>query len=303
MGSSGRWVAHVRDGQGDGAMTIVGVHGIGKYRYFQEAGSAAGAAEAMRAKWNAYLHTGLNGAAPYDGRSYLAEIAYYAHHLRQGDAEPIRDLDRMSPEHSLLMADWLAQLDLPRLDGVRAAAGESLTGLLRRLAEWAVDRFGPQLKDFAKNFVPEVAAYLAAPDAPARVRSRDTVAEVIRRRRPAVLIAHSLGSVVAYEALWAYPELRVELLITLGSPLGMPHVVFDRLLPPPLNGRGRRPPGVARWVNIADKDDIVAIPARLSDRFAGVDADELVDIDWIDFHTVGGYLGSGALNRHLKPYL
>ncbi|GGM88941.1 hypothetical protein GCM10010106_40330 [Thermopolyspora flexuosa] len=284
-------------------MSIVGVHGIGKYRYFQAAGSASGAAEAMRAKWNRYLHAGLHGAAPYDGRSYISEIAYYAHLLRQGDAEPIRDLRRMGPEHSLLMADWLTQLGLGRLDGVRAVAGESLTGMLRRLAEWAVGRFGPRLEEFARNFVPEVAAYLAAPDAAARVRARDAVAEVIRRRRPAVVVAHSLGSVVTYEALWAHPGLRVELLVTMGSPLGMRNVVFERLLPAPLNGRGERPPGVGRWVNIADKDDIVAIPATLSDRFAGVDADELVNIDWIDFHTVEKYLACGALNRHLKPYL
>nr|BFE77725.1 hypothetical protein GCM10020093_003260 [Planobispora longispora] len=38
---------------------IVGVHGIGKYRYYRDAGnSVAGAAAAMRDKWDRYLHRG-----------------------------------------------------------------------------------------------------------------------------------------------------------------------------------------------------------------------------------------------------
>ncbi|MFE7400000.1 alpha/beta hydrolase [Streptomyces sp. NPDC057557] len=46
-----------------------------------------------------------------------------------------------------------------------------------------------------------------------------------------VLIGHSLGSVIAYEALCAMPGHPVKALVTLGSPLGM-RMVFDRLLPP-----------------------------------------------------------------------
>ena len=35
-------------------------------------------------------------------------------------------------------------------------------------------------------------------------------------------MAHSLGTVVAYEALHAHPGLHVYLLVTLGSPLALP---------------------------------------------------------------------------------
>lgn len=290
-------------------MTIVGVHGIGKYRYFAETGSVGGAAERMRLRWNRYLHAGLYGkGAPYAGESYVTEIAYYAHLLNDRRREPSRDLRRMEPEEKLVAAAWLKELDLGRFDlgrlgDVRAAAGETLTGLLRRLAAWAVDRLGERAEDIAVTFVPEVAAYFASGQAAARVKACEALADTIRRRRPRVLIAHSLGSVVAYETMWANPELDIELLITLGSPLGMRNVVFERLLPTPLDGRGRRPPNVRRWVNIADKDDIVAIPPALGERFAGVDLDVSVNLDWIDFHTVEKYLGSGALNEHLKSYL
>ena len=47
-----------------------------------------------------------------------------------------------------------------------------------------------------------------------------------------VLIGHSLGSVVAYEYLCHDRPAAVKLLVTLGSPLGIPNVVFDKLTRP-----------------------------------------------------------------------
>ena len=46
-----------------------------------------------------------------------------------------------------------------------------------------------------------------------------------------VLAGHSLGSVVAYEALCAHPEWPVRRLVTLRSPLGIRNLIFDRLVP------------------------------------------------------------------------
>ncbi|SCF94249.1 hypothetical protein GA0115254_126580 [Streptomyces sp. Ncost-T10-10d] len=90
-----------------------------------------------------------------------------------------------------------------------------------------------------------------------------------------VLIGHSLGSVIAYEALCAMPEHPVKALVTLGSPLGM-RMVFDRLLPRPgdwpgrplLSDRTDRPgPGpdpAPRWTNVVDAGDVVAVVKDLS---------------------------------------
>ncbi|GAA4195114.1 MULTISPECIES: hypothetical protein [Microbispora] len=274
--------------------SIVGVHGIGKYHYYEDAGgSADGAAAAVRAKWNAYLHQGLGGRAGGAG-DYFTEIAYYAHHLHSGPPRPVR---QMATPSKLVFADWAAQLGGP----FRDAAGESLTGIAHLLAEWLLARLGPAAVRFAQDFCPEVATYLGG-GAP-RVRARDTVADVIRRRRPRAVVAHSLGSVVTYEALWAHPDLSVDLLVTLGSPLGMRRVVFDRLAPVPVRGRGARPPGVRRWINIADKDDIAAIPAALASCFDGVERDVSCDIDWLDFHTVRNYLRCGGANEYLKPFV
>ena len=51
-----------------------------------------------------------------------------------------------------------------------------------------------------------------------------------------VVVAHSLGSVVAYESLCAAGNTSVTTLVTLGSPLGLRNLVFDRLGP----GSGQR---------------------------------------------------------------
>ncbi|SEM35145.1 hypothetical protein [Nonomuraea pusilla] len=268
---------------------IVGVHGIGKYGYYLDAGgSAGGAAEAMRLKWDRYLRAGLGGEA----RPYFSEIAFYAHHLREGQ-QTGGPRTRAAAEEATqrVLVEWARNLGV----------GEHVTGALKSFTGWLLGRLDARSAAFAELFAPEVAVYLT--DQARRERARQAVADTIRRREPSVVVAHSLGSVVTYEALWANPELRVDLLVTLGSPLGMRNVVFERLLPAPVDGRGERPKGVARWVNIADKDDIAAIPPDLRESFAGVDVEELVNLDWIDFHTVEKYLGCPALDPHLRPFL
>ncbi|MFC7639806.1 hypothetical protein ACFQX6_01160 [Streptosporangium lutulentum] len=272
---------------------IVGVHGIGKYHYYRDAGnSVTGAATTMRDKWDRYLHKGLTGGEPHAKERYVTEIAYYAHLLGEN-----KD-DSPAP-----CRPWTSE---PRRSSSPGPGSSTRWGgadrALHRMTGWLLDRLQVNAADFAKLFCPEVAAYMAA-GGEVRAKSREAVAEVIRRNRPKVVIAHSLGSVVAYETLWANPDLEVDLLITLGSPLGMRNVIFEHLMPAPVNGWGERPRQVRRWVNIADKDDIVAIPPGLRACFTGVDQEALVNLDWLDFHTVEKYLGCGALNSHLKPYL
>jgi len=110
-----------------------------------------------------------------------------------------------------------------------------------------------------------------------------------------VVVAHSLGSVVAYEALCAHPQWPVTTLVTLGSPLGIRNLVFDRLSPAPTTGdegwRGMWPDGVQRWTNITDAGDFVALVKCLRTRFG----DEVVDVgidNGIGAHQVQRYLSA-----------
>jgi hypothetical protein len=92
-----------------------------------------------------------------------------------------------------------------------------------------------------------------------------------------VIIAHSLGSVVAYEALCTNPAWPVRTFVTIGSPLGISNLIFEKLQPSPTGGAGAWPPGIARWYNIADKGDVVALVKQLGSRFGPRIADHLID--------------------------
>jgi hypothetical protein len=121
----------------------------------------------------------------------------------------------------------------------------------------------------------QVTAFLTNPavkqDVLARVRER--ISEDTR-----IMIGHSLGSVVAYEYLCHDRPGSVELLVTLGCPLGIPNLIFDKLTPAPSSGVGAWPGAVPAWVNIADPDDVVALRKDLAPLFSGIAAgQEVVD--------------------------
>lgn len=81
-----------------------------------------------------------------------------------------------------------------------------------------------------------------------------------------VVVAHSLGSVVAYEALCSLPEHPVRALVTIGSPLGVPMVV-DRLQPAPNPPKGWPGGQDLVWTNLADRGDVVALVKDLRPVF------------------------------------
>jgi hypothetical protein len=85
-----------------------------------------------------------------------------------------------------------------------------------------------------------IARYVAEPELRVAVAAR-LEARVTPSAR--VLVAHSLGSVIAYEALCAHPEWPIRTFVTIGSPLGAPRVL-GALRPAPVDGRGAWPGSV-----------------------------------------------------------
>ncbi|MFD9903732.1 serine peptidase [Streptomyces sp. NPDC059063] len=276
-------------------MRIVGVHGVGNYRPGE---SPEDAATHLSGVWRRHLSRGPG--APLMATADLS-MAYYADHVQDDDAQGAEaGLDDLPDEAEDLIRLWLHELGLP--DEEDQGPG---TWPLRQGLGWLAGRrrLSPQLVErFVARFFGEVTRYLRG-DAQARKAARDEVTEVIARDRPHVVIAHSLGSVVAYESLWADQRHPVDLFLTLGSPLALPHAVFPRLTPTPADGLGDRPPSVRRWVNIADPGDLVALPVRgISRSFSGVAADTHDTIHAFDFHLAANYLASGAVGDALKRY-
>lgn len=109
----------------------------------------------------------------------------------------------------------------------------------------------------------QVGAYVARPWA--RDRIRDRIASKLDRET-SVVVAHSLGSVAAYDALCSVSDHNVRTFVTLGSPLGL--AIFLRCLPSQGNSeRHGWPTGVQRWVNISYSTDLVARVKELRPLF------------------------------------
>lgn len=113
----------------------------------------------------------------------------------------------------------------------------------------------------------QMVGYFTDQDIRAEARAR-VAARITPETR--VVVAHSLGSVVAYETLCDKEynaDWDVHMLVTLGSPLGMRAVVLDRLCPRPDGLRAQWPERLREWTNVADSTDIVAVVRELGPAF------------------------------------
>jgi hypothetical protein len=291
-----------------GMGTVVLVHGIGNLVRGvppEQAAELKAAAAAER------LRKGLSAAGlPHVPLPELV-MAYYAHQLtddyrpeqQSADAAALEDLTRAQEDEAW---EWLETAGAVRPREGQAAMLSPLRWAVNRIVEQragdarpaARKRLAELLSRLVVATLQDTDAYTSRPGRRKAVRA--TVAQAVRDHGARVVVAHSLGSVVAYETLHAHPDLELDLLLTLGSPLGLP-AVLRKLDPEPTAGRGARPPGVRHWVNIADVGDLVAVPHELGGAFP-VDVHATTDIGLFDPHTLGGYLAAGLTGAALAPH-
>ena len=274
---------------------IVAVHGI--YNTFT-------GPQQMAAAWGPALLDGIHLAGG-DVSLVASDIAYVAYGdlyrppgraLNDASVPWIDDADLDEYEIELLEALWnAAAQDDP---GVPPPEARTLGGVSRRaqaaLAALACSRRLAMIGErMLKFWLRQVRLYFTDEHIRAGIQAR-FAAQITGETQ--VVVAHSLGSVVAYEALCAHPEWGVTTLVTIGSPLGIRNLIFDRLRPPPLSGHGGPPTGVwpdgiRHWVNIADADDVVALVKTLRSRFGDRVVDIVVD-NGAGVHNVVRYLAA-----------
>lgn len=115
---------------------------------------------------------------------------------------------------------------------------------------------------------------------------------------PTILIAHSLGSVIAYDVLREYPDLDVSGLVTLGSPLSMDWF-RDRLARPGESGDKLPVPRMlAEWVNVYSEMDPLALGSGVSRYFRGGGEGGRGPIDLTAENT--GYLDAHNPDQYLR---
>jgi pimeloyl-ACP methyl ester carboxylesterase len=267
---------------------IVGVHGVGQ----QLKGP-----HVLHDAWLPPLRDGLWQAGvelPED--SDLLSCAFYGDLFRKPGTKalgipPYEAGDLTDDWEKELLQDWWSEA--ARVEEEVPGPEAQTKGLRtpqfvqRALNALSGSRFFAGIAERAFIFdLKQVHAYLHDPTIRRDVRERVTDVVDAKTR---VMIAHSLGSVVAYECLCAHPEWPVHTLVTLGSPLGIRNLIFDLLQPPPRDGIGAWPGSVQRWINIADGGDIVALEKKLGDRFGIKVEDHLIH--------------NGATAHDILPYL
>ena len=131
-----------------------------------------------------------------------------------------------------------------------------------------------------------------------------------------MLIAHSMGSIIAYDVLRdlgrSDPEFTVEQFVTIGSPLGLEPVKARAHI----EGIASEVPRVVseKWVNYADPADVVAVETNLRGDFGpngrGVQVeDHLVSTDYMALdrerkpHKSYGYLRTPELSEQIREFL
>ena len=137
----------------------------------------------------------------------------------------------------------------------------------------------------------------------ARAKLKRVLKQAADHRRPVLLLAHSMGSVIAYDALWQLSReeesgASVDLFLTSGSPLGQ-KIVQRHLLGKGERGEMRYPSNIGSWVNIAALGELTAIDRRLGNDFAAMTRLGLVR-EIRDFEVFNYYRMQGVLNVHAE---
>ena len=220
----------------------------------------------------------------------------------------------------------------------RGVIGDTVDGLKKHfgadsIADWAL---GKLLKDLAFYYTNKEIENPSKPPKvlPARGLLREQVARVVREEhdddRRILLVAHSMGSIISYDALRGLgradgekPE--VARFVTIGSPLGLPHVKYEIMEEwkerpdfPGGDPQLRTPTIVTEdWTNFADRKDPVAADVHLADDYKPNHREIQVRDDLIlnDYHTVQdgerkhnhhksyGYLRAPEMAEYVKEFL
>jgi pimeloyl-ACP methyl ester carboxylesterase len=163
-----------------------------------------------------------------------------------------------------------------------------------------LEKVSPLRGDLALRMLDQAHAYLKK----VHVRQGvDAIVKPVLEKGPAVVVAHSLGTVVTFRLLRelaaAGKPVEVPLYVTVGSPL--PIDAVRRAVGAPYS----RPEGVKHWLNARDPDDFITLNRALDlPLFAG-GIENIADVDnrGKDPHAIPGYLADSRVAKAIGDAL
>jgi pimeloyl-ACP methyl ester carboxylesterase len=306
---------------------IVGIHGLANKPE----------KEVLTDWWEKSIREGLEKTCGINNPQFDFEMVYWADllHKRPQHQDKLFDFDNLYNEQPYTEAEGKPKrYDEGWLDKVRASssalAGATIDLLKEQfgmdsLADWVLEK---TLKDLAFYYDNErKIGNRSEPPQPvqARIVLQDELRNVLLplKDEKLMLIAHSMGTIIAYDVLrdigQAGSGFEVAQFITIGSPLGLPHVKAQIIEERDYDGEGRervRTPSVVtgRWVNYANRKDPVALDTHLRDDYSpnrnGIRVeDDLVVNGYLSLskkpnhHKSYGYLRTPELSEHIRDFL
>lgn len=277
---------------------IIGIHGLNNKP----------PEDRLKAWWIKSICEGLRRNRSLDISDIEFDLAYWANCMYdkplESDSRPlIPDPDPqrydLSPYIEAQGQGPLPRYENSRLSQIKSIGKEALGAVLDKGT--ALPGVSKVADEMVEHKAVDLHRYYKDLDRRQEIRQR--LSEMLRAAhddgRRIMLIAHSMGSIIAFEVLSAMQrevaDLRVQHFVTVGSPLGL-HEVKERI-----RGEGlslRVPEAVERWTNFADRKDVVALDSWLrtdfepNSRGVGV-ADQAV---------INGYVSPTGKSSHHKIY-
>ena len=158
---------------------------------------------------------------------------------------------------------------LPGKTSLKEAFADAGAGPLNwfGLSETAISMVAPDMREYWN------------PDAPfgsdVRWRFTKPLRAALNSGDRVLVVAHSLGTLISWDTFWKFTyyaeyqefrDKRIDLWITLGSPLG-DETVKDNLKGALASGNRRFPANVVRWENVAAEDDYISHDQKVANDY------------------------------------
>ncbi|NTW63872.1 MAG: alpha/beta hydrolase [Chlorobiaceae bacterium] len=277
-------------------MRMIFVHGI------NQQGKSS---QQIREEWLSSLHTTFarQGSDPF-GRLSRIDAAFYGNTLEQlssvkvkdeaialGAEEAQDDFDEFAvdalKEMALRIGATERQIDDEISETTVAQGAGPHKKWIKAIAR-VIEIVAPEQGAFALRLLGQAHAYIRNKSVHDEVNK--LVRPLFENDEPAIVVSHSLGTIVAYSILREFAgngrPRKSPLFVTLGSPLGIKSI---------RNGFPKpriKPENVLRWVNGADPEDFVALRAELTNDNFGPGIENYPDIEngKEDPHSITAYL-------------
>jgi hypothetical protein len=250
---------------------IIGIHGLGNKP----------PEKVLKRWWRQAIREGLRTIG-HPRLYFKFEMVYWAHYLHPLPLDPA-EKKRGNPffieepyvpakDHSPHKAEKIRKKVLDYLEKQidRVFLNEDLSLNFSSIADLIVRRY---FKDLNRYYSDEISG--KASDIPARKLIRQSLMKVLRKHqtKEIMLIAHSMGSIVAYDVLAQLtPEIDIDTFVTIGSPLGLPVIMSRIAMEQARTSSGNKkitaPENVRRnWCNFSDLHDKVTLNYNLGDDY------------------------------------